>query len=172
MPISAEPVDELFFHRACFCWNIFSASIIFTSNSNISGTSGRGLFIGQVLSEKISVSITFASVDNSSRGTPVISGKIILYLFLALQTLYHYKRNNVYRDCQMLCDLGFKCHRLIFPVSQVEGVLHFEVTSVLFITRTMIFDKNQIRIYLWITLLISKMKFFASLAISDCGKRF
>ena len=168
MPISAEPVDELFFHQACFCWNIFSASIIFTSNSNISGPSGRGLFIGQVFS----VSITFASVDNSSRGTPVISGKIILYLFLALQTLYHYIRNNVYRDCQMLCDLGFKCHRLIFPVSQVGGVLHFEVTSVLFINRTMIFDKYQITIYLWITLLISKMKFVACLAISDSEKRF
>ena len=29
-------------------------------------------------------------------------------IFLALQTLHHYKRNNVYRDCQILCDLAIK----------------------------------------------------------------
>ena len=120
------------------------------SNANLSGTSGRALFpAGRFCQNIFSASLTFASNVNFSREvqrSPCYYGQVLIVpAFLALQTQYYYIRDNVYRDCQVLCDLGFKCHLLICPVSHVNGVLHFEVIPVLFINRALIFRQVPVK---------------------------
>ena len=125
MPISAEPVDELFFHQACFCWNIFSASIIFTSNSNISGPSGRGLFIGQVCQKKFQYQSPLQVLTIPAEEPLLLVARLycIFFWHCRLYTIIKETMCTEIVKCCVILDLSVTTLSFLFPKSGVCFIL-------------------------------------------------